>query len=344
MRIELILVRIPFLISQLTVFHEADPNVCGPENCALPDCFCAGRTAPLAVDTGNIPQMVILTFDDGVDKDNYKLYRKLFDSDRTNPNGCPIGATFYVSHKSTDYKFVDQLARHGHEIGSHSSTHRMPKSWWRTASYRDIVREMGEQRNNIADQTSLLYSQVKGVRMPFLELGSDKMFAALKDIGFTYDSSCMSGRLSAADWRSPSWPYTLDYGPSLEFCDSLLRPFGNFSGLWEVPLNRLLGLDGQSCSMADSCQSQTLSSSNDVLKYLAKNFESYYRSSRAPFGVYLHSPWLEKDHHLDGFDKFIRMLLQMDDVYIITVSQVRIKCGSDKHYNMYKPNEFSFNK
>ena len=320
---------IPLLVLQLTIFHKAAPDACGPENCVLPNCYCAGRTAPLAVDTGNIPQMVFLTFDDAVNKDNHKLYRELLDSDRTNPNGCPIGATFYVSHEWTDYKLVDQLARNGHEIASHSITHREPISWWSTASYREIAREMGGQRKNIADKTVLPYSRVKGARMPFLELGSDEMYAALRDKGFTYDSSCMSGPYNAADWRTPSWPYTLDFGPSLEYCDSALRPIGNFSGLWEVPLNRWIGLDGQACPMVDGCTSQTLSNSKDVLKYFVKNFERYYRKTRAPFGIHLHARWLEKEHHLDGLDKFIRILLQMNDVYLVTVSQVGNNSGSD---------------
>ena len=285
------------LLGQLIIMHfisfmEGVPGACGPHNCVLPDCFCAGRTGPSVVETSQIPQMVFLTFDDAVNKDNYKIYKQLLQHDRTNPNGCPVAATFYVSHEWTDYKLVDLLARGGHEIASHSITHKEPISWWSTASYRQLVREMGGQRSNIAVKTVLPYSRVKGARMPFLELGSNEMFAALKDSGFTYDSSCMSGPYSAADWRTPSWPYTLDFGPSLEFCDSALRPIGNFSGLWEVPLNRWLGLDGQACAMVDGCTSQTLSNSKHVLTYFVKNFERYYRKSRAPLGyTYTQGGW-----------------------------------------------------
>ena len=44
-------------------------------------------------------------------------------SNRTNPNGCPIKATFYVSHEWTDYTMVHDLYRAGHEIASHTITH-----------------------------------------------------------------------------------------------------------------------------------------------------------------------------------------------------------------------------
>ena len=302
---------------------DADPRTCTPENCILPNCFCAGRSGPFPSGTeGKIPQMVFLTFDDAVNKDNFKIYETLLSSDRVNPNGCPISSTFYVSDQWTDYKLVDQLARAGHEIASHSVSHKEPISWWSTASYKDIMTEMKGQRKNIATKTVLPYFRVQGVRMPFLELGSDEMFAALKDSGFTHDSSCISGPYSSVDWRTPAWPYTLDYSPSLEYCDSALRPIGNFSGFWEVPLNRWLGLDGKACPMVDGCTSQMLSNSKDVLKYFVKNFERFYRKSRAPFGIHLHALWLEKEHHLNGLDKFIRILLQMNDVYFVTVSQV----------------------
>lgn len=74
-----------------------------------------------------IPQMILLTFDDAVNDLNFPLYQEIFDSNdrkpiRTNPNGCPIRATFFVSHEWTDYSKVQTLYARGHEIGSHSVT------------------------------------------------------------------------------------------------------------------------------------------------------------------------------------------------------------------------------
>ena len=70
----------------------------------------------------NVPQMVLLTFDDSVNDLNKELYQELFERGRTNPNGCPISATFYVSHEWTDYSQVQNLYADGHEIASHSIT------------------------------------------------------------------------------------------------------------------------------------------------------------------------------------------------------------------------------
>jgi hypothetical protein len=53
-----------------------------------------------------VPQIVLLTFDDSVNDLNKQLYADLFERNRVNPNGCPISATFYVSHEWTDYSQV----------------------------------------------------------------------------------------------------------------------------------------------------------------------------------------------------------------------------------------------
>lgn len=42
---------------------------------------------------------------------------------RKNPNGCPIHATFYVSHEYNNYQYVQKLWNGGHEISAHSITY-----------------------------------------------------------------------------------------------------------------------------------------------------------------------------------------------------------------------------
>jgi len=68
----------------------------------------------------SIPQIVLLTFDDSVNDLNKQLYTDLFEKGRVNPNGCPITATFYVSHEWTDYSQVQNLYSDGHEMASHT--------------------------------------------------------------------------------------------------------------------------------------------------------------------------------------------------------------------------------
>lgn len=67
-----------------------------------------------------VPQIVLMTFDDAVNDLNKGLYAELFERGRVNPNGCPISATFYVSHEWTDYGLVQSLYADGHEMASHT--------------------------------------------------------------------------------------------------------------------------------------------------------------------------------------------------------------------------------
>lgn len=67
-----------------------------------------------------VPQIVLMTFDDAVNDLNTHYYSELFENGRVNPNGCPISATFYVSHEWTDYGQVQSLYADGHELASHT--------------------------------------------------------------------------------------------------------------------------------------------------------------------------------------------------------------------------------
>merc|ERR1711990_855585 len=66
--------------------------------------------------------MVTITFDDAINNNNIDLYDEIFNRQRRNPNGCDIKATFFVSHKYTNYSAVQNMHRMGHEIAAHSIT------------------------------------------------------------------------------------------------------------------------------------------------------------------------------------------------------------------------------
>jgi len=107
---------------------DNDPNAagrCDYSNCTLPNCFCSvdGTLIPGNLEPNQVPQMIIVTFDDAVNGENWDLYNnKLFIPERKNPNGCPIHATFYVSHEYNNYQYVQKLWNAGHEIAAHSIT------------------------------------------------------------------------------------------------------------------------------------------------------------------------------------------------------------------------------
>lgn len=106
---------------------DNDPNrapPCDTSQCVLPDCFCSedGTVIPGDLPARDVPQMITITFDDAINNNNIELYKEIFNGNRKNPNGCDIKATFFVSHKYTNYSAVHETHRKGHEIAVHSIT------------------------------------------------------------------------------------------------------------------------------------------------------------------------------------------------------------------------------
>ena len=315
--------------------HEEE---CSADNCRLPNCACPSKQPPRDMTQDDTPQMVLLTFDDEVDEDMIAVYQRLFEAPsaaagdraadrkwttrttlRTNPNGCPVSVTFYVSHNGTRYDVVSEFYRRGHELASHSVSHRMPQGYWRNASYSDWDREVSGQRENLARlAVGVSLEAIGGVRAPYLETGGDAQFKMLIDRGFEHDASFMTG--PNAD--GGVWPFTLDYPASTEFCSNVNCPRKRYAGLWELPLNRWMGADGQACSMADGCV-PVANDRHDAFAYFLQNFNRFYRGNRAPFGVHLHADWLTKNPaYLDGFELFLDVLADKKDVFVVSARQV----------------------
>ena len=177
---------------------------------------------------------------------NKQFYEDLFGG-RFNPNGCPIKATFYVSHEWTDYAQVQDLYADGHEIASHTVTHSFGTNFNEEKWANEVVGEA----ELLVRFGGVNPSDIKGMRAPFLAVGGDKMFNMLsrsgisvteamriedkhvKNIcryGFYYDSSMPTG--------SPSWPYSLEYKMP-HSCSVTPCPSGSHPGMWEVPMKTL---------------------------------------------------------------------------------------------------------
>ena len=63
---------------------------CNDDICKLPDCFCSGTKIPGGLTSKDVPQMVMISFDDAVNIQNFKCYTELLNngsSTRKNPNG-----------------------------------------------------------------------------------------------------------------------------------------------------------------------------------------------------------------------------------------------------------------
>lgn len=280
---------------------------CNPLLCQIPDCFCGGDNIPGGFTPEQTPQFVLLTFDDAVNVLNRKFYEDLFPG-RFNPNGCPIKATFYVSHEWTDYEQVRDLYAAGHEIASHTITHSHGTNFGEEKWAEEIVGEA----ENLVELAGVNPLDIKGMRAPFLAGGGDTMFNALGRYGFYYDSSMPTG--------SPSWPYSLDYlmphGCNIDPC-----PVQSHPGMWEVPMKTLKDVRGGSCSMADGCV--YTEKADHIQKIFTQNFLEHYTKSRAPFPLFFHSAWFHnRSHRKEGFLAFLDTILALPDVYFVTSQEL----------------------
>ncbi|XP_044765098.1 uncharacterized protein LOC123321514 isoform X2 [Coccinella septempunctata] len=279
---------------------------CRKDVCLLPDCNCGGKDIPGDIPPDQVPQIVLLTFDDSVNDLNKGLYQDLFEKGRVNPNGCPISATFYVSHEWTDYSQVQNLYSDGHEIASHTISHSFGEQF----SQKKWTREIAGQREILAAYGGVHLEDIRGMRAPFLSVGGNKMFKMLYDSNFTYDSS-----MPIYENKPPSWPYTLDYKL---FHDCMIPPCPtrSYPGVWEVPMVMWQDLNGGRCSMGDACSNPA--DAEGVHKMIMKNFQRHYTTNRAPFGLFYHAAWFTQPHHKEGFINFLDNILAMRDVWVIT--------------------------
>ncbi|XP_071547694.1 chitin deacetylase 7-like [Panulirus ornatus] len=312
---------------------KEEPEECKQdENCFLPDCLCGSVHHPGDIPLEQVPQFVVLSFDDAITKDNYDFYLRF--KNIKNPNKCRITMTFFVSHLYTNYSMVNELHRLGHEIALHSVTHKSDvQNYWRPANESVWQREMDDVRDIIVENAKIPRNDLKGWRAPFLEVGGNEMFTALSEAGLTYDSSWPT--LEYTNWHGANpkgalWPYTLDY-PSIQDCQLGRCPSKKFKGQWVMPMVDLNDNTGEACAMLDTCRSlddELLTNPDAVFYFLKRNFNINYLNNKAPYGLYVHHSWFyegtlnNSDARMEGYTRFLEWLSVMDDVYVVSLDRV----------------------
>jgi len=310
-----------------------DPNrasVCDLAECLLPDCFCSadGTQAP-GIEGGklevtNLPMMITITFNGAINDENVQVYDRLFHGERLNPNGCTAKATFFVSHKYTNYSAVQELHRKGNEIGVFSITNEDDPKYWTDGNYDSWLAEMAGSRLIIERFANITDGTVVGVRAPFLRVGGNEQFDMMADQYFAYDSS-----ITAPLSRVPIWPYTLQYrmphkchGNSGN-CPSRSHP------IWELPINELDRRDDPGfdetltgCHLVSSCSN--IYQKQQFRQLLNHNFERHYGTNRAPLSLSFDPSWLISNKGftevLDDWMTFTAATY--NDVYFVTELQV----------------------
>ena len=125
-------------------FQPAQP--CEPEKCVPPDCRCSdNRNPPGGLRPEQTPQIIMVTFDDDLEKQYLELYNEFFDG-VTNPNSCPAVGTLFISHNYTNYFLVESEYSKGYEEADHTITHQEPTTYWEDADYTVWKNEIDGQR------------------------------------------------------------------------------------------------------------------------------------------------------------------------------------------------------
>ena len=313
---------------------ENDPNrapLCDKNICKLPDCFCSedgsevpGDLCPDNDRCDRVPQMVTITFDDAINNNNIDLYDEIFNRQRRNPNGCDIKATFFVSHKYTNYSAVQNMHRMGHEIAAHSITHNDDEGFWSNANVEDWAREMSGSRLIIDKFANITDNSVVGLRAPYLRVGGNRQFTMMEEQAFLYDSS-----ITAPLRNPPLWPYTM-YFKMPHRCHGNLQNCPTRShAVWEMVMNELdrredptIDEDIAGCAMVDSCSN--ILSGDQFYNFLTHNFYRHFDQNRAPLGLFFHAAWLKNNpEFLDAFLYWVDEVLESHpEAYFITMTQV----------------------
>lgn len=318
-----------FAVPNQVLRNYEEAEACKPALCELPNCLCASTTPPAGLAPSQIPQFVVLTFDDAVNVGNMPYYREAF-YNRKNPNSCPISTTYFVTHEYTDYSLVHELWANGHEIALHSITHQVPADYWASLSVDGQKREFVDQIDLMAKFAKISPTSMKGIRLPFLQLSGNNSFQMIYESDLHYDSSWPTRSYI----QSGLFPYTLDY-KSPQDCAVPPCPTVSLPGVWVMPMVDWLDNSNVPCAMIDSCV-DIPTDEDGLLLFMKKNFHRHYNGSRSPFGFYIHAAWFKTNENIyKAYKKFLDYLKENDDVFLVSQQQVLEWMKNPKSLNDY---------
>lgn len=247
-----------------------------------------------------IPQFVTITFDDGIDSNRIELYKKFLFSAH-DKRDCPPRFTCFTSFDWSQCEAIQYLLNTGMvEFAHHTQSHAvLPNASDIQAGIQSLV-ACGVPRSHIT-----------GFRTPYLtydETVLDHIYASQA----VYDATVMPHDDALTGYgRHNQWPFTLEQGWT--YSKVKCGRTGNctegksYPGLWEIPLYPWYDTNDR---FLDNMDYTTFD------KDVQQNFERRYTGNRAPFGIYLHAPWLET--HGSKLQKWIQQTMDTyDDVYFV---------------------------
>ncbi|XP_044267300.1 chitin deacetylase 8-like [Tribolium madens] len=311
----------PVLVLLFAASIFAYPSVknaenCSPDKCKIEDnCRCSSSINPISDDENPAPQLIAITVSESVVQTLYDNYLNPLFFDRKNPDGGPIGLTFYVPHEYTDYSLVQDLYVRGYEIGDHSITKEPNQTYWREATPQDLQDEFEGQKTIISTFANIPSKDIVGVRTPQLQLEGDVSINAYVASGLGYDNS----------WPTYSTeqilPYTLTYASTQKCTGTMNCPKDAHEDFWIAPLTNIKGVNATECNSLATCLVQ--GTADEIADWLFDEIKSYRDSNRAPLTLRLDSYWfLFTDNSYEGFTKFLDKIAQEEDIFLVSVQDI----------------------
>ncbi|KAF9545564.1 hypothetical protein EC957_010873 [Mortierella hygrophila] len=280
---------------------EAAVGSCDPSTCIHPTCVCPSLTPPKGMDPKTVPQFFTLTFDDAVQAPTVPVASALM-TPHTNPNGCPIKATWFAQTIYSDFALIQQWYASGNEVADHTMTHVGTPP----------AAEITGNRRSINAFSGIPFAKLNGFRAPFLNY-SDGTFAILGQEKFLYDSSTNAVPTDAY------WPYTLDHGLANDCWNGICNKPISIPGMWEIPMAAIMDSDLPT-AIPHSMDVQLDGSPEVVNTWLRKNFDRHYNGNRSPFGIYLHPVHVGNATQL--YNEFFAYARTFPDVWFVTNQQL----------------------
>ncbi|KAL4421300.1 hypothetical protein ABPG75_010591 [Micractinium tetrahymenae] len=259
---------------------------------------------PGGLSPDQVPQFVLFTHDDAVNSESYAAVRSIANGREI--NGCPITATMFTKVDGTECSDLVDLYNSGFEVADHSITH----SSFPELSEDGIREEIVGARQQLAE-CGIPEEAIVGVRTPFLRT-NPTVRQIIHDSGFLYDST----QRIRGDPAARAWPWDMTNG--IPNCDSngtqACDSSESYPGLFEVPV-WFLDAQGHEYHMNYGEDGAV-----DVFTFLKEAFDASYNGNRAPFPLFVHTPWIEEFDQ--GLRAFVDYAATKPDVYFITVRQL----------------------
>ncbi|CAO3632042.1 unnamed protein product [Cunninghamella blakesleeana] len=280
---------------------------CDPNTCKLPNCHCASTSPPGGLAAKDVPQFVVITFDDSVQAKLLQTANTMLNV--KNPNGCGAKGTWYVSMEYTDFSLVQQWYANGNEVADHTFSHVGSPS----------AQEIAAAKSMLHEYAGIPYGKLKGFRAPFLNYTAETL-SNIQQQGFVYDTS------ATATIDDCYWPYTLDNGMAND-CWTGICDTGKvkLNGIWEFPMYAVMD-NANTPQLMDVYLAGSVA---DVNAWSTTNFERHYNGNRQPFGIYVHPTHLtnypgtpDVSSLLNGVVSFIKSLEGKQDVWFVTNDQL----------------------